>query len=74
MKKTIPNQFIEIERKIIEGKTYYYPIIGGKSYSQIAETHDMAALLALGIKYDGVNSQFAKMAARMLNIETQWRE
>lgn len=41
MKKTIPNQFIEIGRKIIEGKTYYYPIIAGKSYSQIAETHDI---------------------------------
>ncbi len=32
----------------------------------------MALLIGLGIKYDGVNSQFGRMAARMLAIPTVW--
>ena len=51
---------------------YYSPIVDGKEYSHIAETEDMAMIIGLGIKYDGINSQFPKMAARMLGIKTEW--
>jgi hypothetical protein len=52
---------------------YYSPIVEGKEYSHIiAETEDMAMLIGLGIKYDGLNSQFPRMAARMLGIKTKW--
>jgi hypothetical protein len=54
------------------GDQYYVPVVDGKESNQCAETEDVALLLGLGIKYDGVNSQFAKMACRMLNIKTCW--
>lgn len=50
----------------------FKPVIGGKVYNQLAETEDMALLLALGIKYLGEDSEFPKMAARMLNIKSAW--
>lgn len=56
----------------IEGELYFVPVIDGKEYSHCAETEDMAMLIGIGIKYDGLNSQFPKMAARMLGIETAW--
>lgn len=56
----------------IAGDTYYVPVVDGNETSLIAETEDVALLLGLGLKYDGLNSQFAKMATRMLNIETAW--
>jgi len=65
---------IEI-REITHNDTIWYrPYIDGKRCAQIAETYDMAMLLALGIKYDGVNSQFGKMSSRMLNINSVWGE
>lgn len=54
------------------GDWYYSPIVDGKEVSLFAETEDMAMLIGLGVKYDGANSQFPKMAARMLNIDTEW--
>lgn len=56
----------------IDGHSYFVPVVAGVEYSHVAETPDMALLLGLGIKYDGVNSQFARMAARMLAIPTVW--
>jgi len=56
----------------IEGDMYFLPIVDGKEFSYAAETEDIALLIGLGIKYDGLNSQFAKMAARMLRINTEW--
>ena len=55
-------------------KEWYAPIVDGRRSSSVAETIDMAFLIGIGEKYDGRNSQFAKMAARMLNIETAWSE
>jgi hypothetical protein len=55
------------------GNDYCYsPIVDGKEYSHVAETEDMALIIGLAIKYDGLNSQFPKMAARMLGIKSQW--
>ena len=51
------------------GDWYYTPIVNGKEISLFAETEDMAMLIGLGVKYDGMKSQFPKMAARMLNID-----
>ena len=48
--------------------------IGDKRYSHICETEDIAYLVAMGIKYDGIDSKFAKMPCRMLNIESAWAE
>ena len=58
----------------IEGDVYFYPVIDGKEYSHVAETEDVAYLLAFQIKYDGLNSQFAKNACRMLRIKSNWAE
>ena len=58
----------------VEGDYYYSPVVDGKECSYIAETEDIAMLLGLGIKYDGVNSQFARMAVRMLGIKSAWSE
>lgn len=55
-------------------KVMYCPIIEGKFYSHIADTIDEALLIALAIKHDGLNSQFPKFAARMLNIGGPWAE
>lgn len=57
---------------VIENDRYYVPIVDEKEYSYIAETEDIAILLALQIKYQGLNSQFAKNACRMLGIESNW--
>lgn len=61
-------------QKYIEsaGELVYAPIVDGKELSMLAETADMALLLGLGYKHDGPNSQFAKMAARMLHMDTVW--
>ena len=59
---------------IIGGDTYFTPVVDGKEYSHIAETSDIAMLLGLQIKYDGLNSQFCKNACRMLRIESNWAE
>jgi hypothetical protein len=53
---------------------YYMPVIDGKEAHSIAETYDMAMLVGIGIKYDGKNTQFPTMAARMLKIKSQWAE
>jgi len=58
----------------IEGDVYYLPVVDGKEYSYIAETEDVAMLLALQIKHEGLNSQFCKNACRMLNIDSAWAE
>lgn len=52
----------------------YRPYVGGKALSCLAETEDIAMLLAIGHKYDGRNSQFAKFACRMLRLPTVWVE
>lgn len=53
-------------------KTLYSPIVDGKQLSVVAESEDIAYILGLQFKYDG--PEFAKMACRMLNIETKWTE
>ena len=58
----------------IENDIYFVPVIDGKEYSHVAETVDIAILIGLGIKYDGMNSQFAKNACRMLKIDSKWAE
>lgn len=58
----------------IPGDSYFVPVIDGEELSRIAETWDMAMLIGIGYKYDGPNSQFAKMAARMLGIDSVWAE
>jgi hypothetical protein len=58
----------------IGGELYFVPVIDGKEYSHVAETEDMAILIGLGIKYDGLNTQFPKMAARMLGLSSNWAD
>ena len=59
---------------IYDGKTHYKPVVDGKPLNMIAETEDIAIILALGHKYDGINSKFGTMACRMLNIKSVWSE
>lgn len=46
--------------------------IDGKQSSKVAETEDVAMILALAEKYDGINSQAGKLFLRMLKIKTAW--
>lgn len=55
-----------------QGDRVYVPVVGGKELSMVCESEDVAMLVALGYKYDGADSRFAKMACRMLNIESAW--
>ncbi|MDH4318572.1 MAG: hypothetical protein OEV64_09305 [Desulfobulbaceae bacterium] len=52
----------------------YHPVIDGEKQNVCAESADVALLLGLQIKYDGRNSQFTKMACRMLGIKSKWAE
>jgi hypothetical protein len=63
-----------IERRNKTGGIDFIPVVDGKEYSYLAETYDVAMLLALQIKYDGLNSQFCKNACRMLGIQSAWAE
>lgn len=65
---------IEVKETYYEGVIHYKPVVDGKVYSMIAETEDVALLLGLQIKYDGLNSQFTKNACRMLCIDSAWTE
>lgn len=58
---------------MFEERPAFKPVVDGKELSYVAETEDMALLLGLQFKHDGPNSQFAKMAARMLDIDSIWR-
>lgn len=57
-----------------EGDCYYTFMIDEKESCMIAETYDMAMILALSVKYDGVNTQAPKMISRMLNIKSVWSD
>ena len=65
---------IEIKTKNNKGELYFVPVIDGKEYSWIGETEDIAMLIGLGIKYEGLNSQFCKNACRMLKIKSAWAD
>lgn len=54
------------------GELYFVPVVDGKEYNHCAETEDVAMLLGLQIKYQGLNSQFTKNACRMLEIDSNW--
>jgi hypothetical protein len=56
------------------GEFYYRIRLNGKQLAEIAETYDMAMLIALSIKYDGANSKFHVFAARALNIKSVWAD
>ena len=56
------------------GSTWYSPVVKGEKCSCISETYDVALLLGLQIKYEGMNSQFTKNACRMLRIDSAWAE
>ena len=66
------NDNIEITTTMHGGEVWYKYILNGKESNKIAETSEVAFLLALEEKYDGINSQFTKFATRMLNIPTAW--
>ncbi len=56
------------------GDQVYAPVVDGKELNSLAETPDIALLIGLGYKYDGINSQFATMACRMLKIKSVYAE
>jgi hypothetical protein len=52
------------------GGEFMYEIeINGKRQSTVTHNVDTAILMAIGIKYDGVNTQFGTFACKMLNID-----
>lgn len=61
-------QIIEYEQKQDRTKRGFSVYINKGRTGYTADTLDLAILTALGIKYDGRNSQFALYAARMLGI------
>jgi len=56
----------------IAGEYYYQPVVNGISLCNVAETYDVAMLIALEHKYTGLNSQFTRFACRMLGIDSVW--
>ena len=82
MEKEMNNDSITIKeignygRNKVQGfpDPYYKPMIGAKEINVIAETEDIAYLLALNHKYLGPNDRFTKYACRILNIKSVWRE
>lgn len=58
----------------ITGFFYYIPIIGNKETNYICESYDIALIVGLGRKYEGVNSNFGKYACRMLEIKSLWAD
>lgn len=58
----------------IEADIYFIPVIDGEECNRPAETEDMALLIGLGVKYDGLNTQFPRLAARMLGIDSLWSQ
>ena len=56
--------------KFYQGNEFVYNVaVDGKIQNQSSFTKAQAILIALGIKYDGLNSQFASFASKMLNIK-----
>lgn len=51
-----------------EGNLFYI-YVGGKDTHHHTDTIDGALLVALGFKYDGPNSQWARFAQRMLSLD-----
>lgn len=56
------------------GEWFYKIRLNGRELSAVAETYDMALLIALSVKYDGHNTQFHMFAARALKIESVWAD
>ena len=55
------------------GQDQFTPHLDGKDLRYVAESEDVAILLALGAKYDRQNArEFARFACRMLGIESEW--
>ena len=48
----------------------YHMYVGMKDTNHSDDTLDGAILVALGVKYQGLNSQFSTMASRMLEMES----
>ena len=68
--KTTMSIFICRRKDLRTGEIWYYPRVGEVEYDcHEAATEDLAMLVGLGIKYLGMNSEFATMAARMLKID-----
>jgi len=53
-----------------EGKKYYRIFLDEKEIDIVADTQDMAILIGLGFKYQGVDNQFAKYARGVLGMDT----
>jgi len=56
------------------GDLYYIGYVGKKSVNIVCKSNDEALISALGYKYDGPNTQFHRMAVRMLNMPSTWDE
>ncbi|MFA6066916.1 MAG: hypothetical protein WC707_07070 [Candidatus Babeliaceae bacterium] len=56
------------------GDTYFVPVVDGVELSYMAETWEMAMLIGLGRKLDGINTRFPEYAGRMLGIKSAWTE
>lgn len=56
----------------IKSDTYYVPVVDGKEHNHVGETEEVALILGLQLKFQGGNSQFAMMACRMLQIDSNW--
>ena len=67
--------FTPDKKYISEFGDWYYKIrLNGRELSAVAETYDMALLVALSFKYDGLNTQFHMFAARALGIKSVWAD
>lgn len=51
------------------GAIKFHPYVNGKDTHGGSNSLDGAILVALGEKYDGINSQFSRFASRMLGMK-----
>jgi len=60
----------------LNGPCSFKPVVDGKEYNFSAETEDLAMIIGLVIKHNGINDVCVatKMIARMLNMKTVWNE
>lgn len=62
----------KVKNKFSFGGDYMYEVsVDGRRQSGVSHNLDVALLIALAYKYDGLNSQFAYFANRMLGIEKE---
>ncbi len=61
-------------KSLYKQEVWCKPYIGEFELSLITQNEDIATLLAIGVKYLGLNNKFAQYIGRVLKIDDIWTE